>query len=644
MTDSVAISQELGDGIDATSYGAKARLTAAQAIVRFLEAQWSVRDGVTRRLVPGMFGIWGHGNLYGIGQALEEMATATPLYTGKNEQSMVHAAIGFAKASRRLQTLAVSASVGPGSTNMISGAATATVNRLPVLLFPSDTFANRRQGPILQGLEPPLERDATVNDAFRPVSRFFDRISRPEQLLSSLPEAMRVLLDPAETGAVTVSLHQDVQGEAYDYPVRFFEPRYWDVVRRPAAESELVECIRLVRASTRPLLVAGGGVMYSDAQEEVATLSELFGIPVAETMAGKGALPGGSLSVGGLGLGGTRAANLAAAQADLVVAVGTRLNDVVTGSQSLFHNPDVRFIGINVNSLDAHKQGAHAVVADAKLVLTALIEGLRSAGWATSQQYRTEIESARDDWLEVLAEDLTPRASERMSQAQVLQALNADSRPGDVLVGSAGTVPVDVLKLWDCADSAECHIEFGFSCMGHDIPAAMGYRLARPDAGEIYAFMGDGNYLLSNPEIVTAVQERWKVTVIVVENGGFQSIRNSQVAATGVMFGTEFRHRDRTTGRLTGPYVEVDYAANARSLGCAAYEASTVEEFVEALAAAREETGPTFIVVHVEPHRLMLGSDAWWDVGMAEVSGREQVSERGSMHRHEAERLQRFHY
>ena len=626
------------------SASATVRLTAAQAIVRFLEAQWSVRDGVSRRLVPGVFGIWGHGNVFGLGQALEEVATDLPFYAGKNEQSMVHAAVGFAKATRRLQTLAVTASIGPGSTNLISGAATATVNRLPVLLFPSDTFTNRRQGPILQGLEHPLERDATVNDAFRPVSRFFDRIARPEQLLASLPEAVRVLLDPAETGAVTIALHQDVQGEAHDYPSAFFEPRRWDVVRRPPAEGELEEAIRLIRASDRPFLIVGGGALYSEAAAEIDALSETFGVPVAETMAGKGCLPSGRFLLGGLGLGGTLAANRIAAGADLVISVGTRLNDVITGSQSLFRDPDVRFIGINVNSCDAHKQGAHAIVADAKLTLAGLVEALANSGWCTSEAYRAQIESEREGWHQALAADLAPRSGERMSQAQVLRTLNEISRPSDVLVCSAGTVPVDVLKLWDCADSAECHIEFGFSCMGHDIPAAMGYRVARTDAGEIYAFMGDGNYLMSNPEIVTAVQEGWKVTVVLIENGGHQSIRNSQVGATDVMFGTEFRHRDPATGRLTGPYVEVDYAANARSLGCVAYEANTIEEFAESLAAAREEAQPTFIVAHVEPHRLMLGTEVWWDIGVAEISSREELTERAAVHRREAEQVQRFYY
>jgi 3D-(3,5/4)-trihydroxycyclohexane-1,2-dione acylhydrolase (decyclizing) len=626
-----------------TSAPASVRLTTAQAIIRFLEAQWSVRDGVARRAIPGVFGIWGHGNVFSIGQALEEVATDLPLYAGKNEQSMVHAAVGFAKAACRLQALAVSASIGPGSTNMISGAATATVNRLPVLLLPADSFASRRQGPILQGLEHPLERDATVNDAFRPVSRFFDRLTRPEQLLTSLPEAMRVLFDPAETGAVTLAVHQDVLGEAHDYPSIFFQPRYREIVRRPPAESELAEALRILQASERPLLIAGGGTIYSEAQTELAALSERFGIPVAETMAGKGAA-GGRYLLGGLGLGGTRVANRVAAEADLVISVGTRLNDIITGSQSVFRNPDVRFVGINVNSYDAHKQGAHPVTADARLSLAALVNALGQSGWSTSASYQSWIESERQRWLDDLAIDLAPRAGERMSQAQVLRALNEFSCPDDVLVGSAGTVPVDILKLWDCADSAECHIEFGFSCMGHDIPAAMGYRLARPQSGEIYAFTGDGNYLMSNPEIVTAIQEGWKVTVILIENGGHQSIRNSQVGVTDVMFGTEFRYRDPATARLTGSFVGVDYVANARSLGCAAYEAHTLAELVDALAAARTEAGSTYVIAHVEPHRLMLDAEAWWDIGIAETSSRPGLIERATAHRREAEKVQRFHY
>jgi 3D-(3,5/4)-trihydroxycyclohexane-1,2-dione acylhydrolase (decyclizing) len=330
-----------------------------------------------------------------------------------------------------------------------------------------------------------------------------------------------------------------------------------------------------------------------------------------------------------------------AARADVVVAVGTRLNDVITASQSAFQHPDVRFVAINVNSADAHKQGGHAVVADAKLALSALTARLSETGWSCDESYQAEARTEQSTWAAALADDRLARPDELMSQGQLLGALNEMSRPGDVLVCSAGTVPVDVLKCWECTDSAECHIEFGFSCMGHDIPAAMGYRLARPEAGEIYVFMGDGNYLMSNPEIVTAVQEGWKITVVLVVNGGFQSIRNSQVGATGVMFGTEFRRRDPTTGRLTGPVVEVDYAANARSLGCVAFEARTLDEFRDAVDQARAEPGPAFIVSHVEPHRLMLDNEAWWDVGMAETSSRAELVALADQHRDQRRRLQR---
>jgi 3D-(3,5/4)-trihydroxycyclohexane-1,2-dione acylhydrolase (decyclizing) len=625
--------------------GGTVRLTAAQAVVRFLAAQWSERDGRRQRAVPGMFGIFGHGNVCGLGPALEEdVGRSVTFHQPKNEQSMVHAAIGYARANNLLSTLACTASIGPGSTNLLTGAATATVNRVPVLLLPSDTFANRRQGPVMQALEHPLEADLTVNDAFRPLSAYFDRIVRPEQLLTALPEAMRVLTDPAEAGAVTLSLHQDVQAEAYEFPVGLFEPRTWLVPRRPPGATELRAAVQLIRESSRPLLIAGGGVHYSEALPELVELSDRLGVPVAETSAGKGALPDGELALGGVGVTGTRAANMLAREADVVVCVGTRLIDLTTGSHTLFQDPAVRFVGVNVAARDAHKVGATPLVADAKLALRALVDGLDSAGWRVPVDWRLRAARARRDWDRELAADLAPREAEAMSQGQMLRVLNETSGPNDWLVVASGTPHVDVHKLWRPGTGARPLMEVGFSCMAGEIPAALGVRMARPEAGEVYVVIGDGNYLMGGTgELVTACQERLKLTVIVVENHGFQSIHGLQRSRTGRSFGLEFRERAEDGTLLTGPYVEVDYAANARSLGCASFTASSVQQFRDALAGAREETRPAVIVVSVEPGRLLLDSACWWDVGVAQVSERAETRELAAEHAR-GRALQRFLY
>jgi 3D-(3,5/4)-trihydroxycyclohexane-1,2-dione acylhydrolase (decyclizing) len=608
------------------------RLTAAQAVVRFLAAQWSERAGERRRVIPGIFGIFGHGNVCGLGPALEEDAgRELAFHQPKNEQAMVHAAIGYARANNLLSTLACTASIGPGSTNLLSGAASAAVNRVPVLLLPADTFANRRQGPVMQALEHPREADLTVNDAFRPLSAFFDRITRPEQLVTALPEAIRVLLDPAETGAVTLALHQDVQAEAWNFPAELFERRTWRVSRRPPARGEVRAAVEALRDSERPLVVAGGGVHYSGALAELAELSERLGVPVAETSAGKGALPGGALSVGGIGVTGTRAANALAREADVVVCAGTRLIDLTTGSRSLFLDPDVRFVGLNVLARDANKLGALPLVADATLALRALIDGLADAGWRAPEAWRERVLSERGRWERELAADLERRDGEGMSQGQLLRTLNQAVRSGDWLVVASGTPHVDVHKLWEPVEGVRCLMEVGFSCMGGEIPAGLGVRMAKPAAGEVYVVIGDGTYLMGNTgELVTACQEGLKLTVVVVDNGGYQSIHGLQRSRTGRSFGLEFR--ERTDNGLDGAKVEVDYAANARSLGCAAFEASSPEGVKDALEAARDETRPAVIVARVEPRRLLLDSRCWWDVGVAEVSDRPETRELAAEH------------
>jgi 3D-(3,5/4)-trihydroxycyclohexane-1,2-dione acylhydrolase (decyclizing) len=603
------------------------RLTAAQAIVEFLKVQSSERDGVVRPLIGGVFGIFGHGNVCGLGQALEELGGAVlPYFQGKNEQNMVHAAIGFAKAHNRLSTLACTASIGPGSTNMITGAATATINRVPVLLFPSDTFAGRRQGPVLQQLEHPIEADLTVGDCFRPVSVFFDRISRPEQLLTALPQAMRALLDPGATGAVVVSLHQDVQGEAFDFPASFFEPRTWSVVRQPPAAQELSAAVALLANARRPLVIAGGGVRYSAAGEELGQLVTRYRIPVAETFAGKSTAPAGELHLGGLGVTGTQAAYEAAWDADVVLVVGSRLADFATGSHSIFQNPDVRFIAVNTCARDAYKLGATPVVADARVAIEALAEALagRDIGWG--EDYLREIRASRRSWLEALEQDLQRHPEEAMSQGEAIRVLNRAARPGDAVIAAAGSPPSDILRVWDAAEGSECFLEFGYSCMGHEIPAGVGFRLARrEDPRGVFVMIGDGTYLMANTELVTAVQEQLDLTVLVMVNHGYQCIRALQQGTVAVEFGNEFRTRDPATGRLEGDWVEVDYAANARSLGCSVFEADDPQALRDALDRARAQNGPAVIVCRVDPYRTVLGSDCWWDLGVPEVSSNAAV-------------------
>lgn len=597
------------------------RLTTAQALVRFLQAQHSERDGRVQRVIPAIFGIFGHGNVLGIGQAVQEEGHELPLYQPKNEQSMVHAALGYAKASRRLATLACTASIGPGSTNMLTGAATATTNRLPVLLLPSDTFANRRQGPVLQQLEHPISADLTVNDAFRPLSRFFDRIARPEQLLTALPEAIRVLLDPAETGAVTVSLHQDVQGEAHDFPLSFFELRIWPVARPVSAPRELDAALQLLRSSRRPLIVAGGGARHSQAEKALRAFAEQHGVPVAETSAGKGSLTDSKWLAGGIGVNGTRAANELARDADLVICLGTRLSDFTTGSHSLFQNEAVRFIGVNVNKADAHKLGGDPLVADAREAMIELHAG--ASGWSTSRDYGSEVRESIASWkadLRTGLAEIRPRQG-TMDQGEVLQTINKSTRAGDWVVAAAGWQPGDLLKLWETPPGSFTHIEFAYSCMGHEIPAGLGIRLRRPDCGEVVVVIGDGTYLMAPTELVTAIQEDLKLTVVVLDNGGYQSINALALGNTGGAVGNEFLRRGAPDARLhDGERLDVDYVANARSMGCEAVLADSTNRLREALDAARGSTRTTVIVCPTDPNGSLPQSGAFWDLGVPEVS------------------------
>jgi 3D-(3,5/4)-trihydroxycyclohexane-1,2-dione acylhydrolase (decyclizing) len=577
------------------------RLTTGQALVRWLSVQYSSRDGVRRRAVPALWGIFGHGNVLGLGQALAQEGEDLPLFAPKHEQSMVHSALGFAKAARRLQLHACTASIGPGATNLLTGAATATVNRLPVLLLPADTFASRRSGVVLQELEDPAGGDLTVNDAFRPLSRHFDRVARPEQLLTALPRALRVLLDPAETGAVTVALHQDVLVEAFEWPSSFFAPRTWVVSRRPPAEEEVCAVRALLAAARRPLVIAGGGVRYSEAEAALASFSRAYGIPVAETSAGKGTMAAGPLNLGGIGVNGTGAAREIAAQADLVLCVGTRLTDFTTGSLSLFADPSVRFVGVNVCAADAIKLGATPLVADARLALEALSAGVARAG------SRPDVMEAQAAW--GAAVGLGPTG---FSRRVVYETVNSDARAGDWVVAAAGWSPGDLLKLWKVPVGGHAHLEFGFSCMGHELPSALGIRMHEGPDPEIFVIVGDGSLLMAPSELLTAVQEGLKVTLVVVDNAGFGSIDALARDATGVSLGNRFVGRD-------GADLAVDYAALATALGCRGVRAGDERSLAAALHAARAGEETTVIHCPVADGDVP-ASGAFWDLGVPEVA------------------------
>ena len=620
------------------------RLTMAQALVKYLQVQYSERDGKTRRLIPSIFGIFGHGNVAGLGQALFEYGQELPYRQPRNEQSMVHAALGFAKANNRLATLACTSSIGPGATNMVTGAATAVTNRLPVLLLPSDYYATRHQGPVLQQLEHPVSADVSVNDCFRPVSRFFDRITRPEQLLTALPEAMRVLTDPADTGPATLSLPQDVQAHAYEYPAHFFERREWRVERRTPDSQRISEAVELLKASKRPMIIAGGGVHYSEAWNELRTFSDKFGVPVSETSAGKGAIRNASpLLLGGQGVNGTPAAGKISSQADLVISIGGRLMDFTTGSQSAFNNPDVKFININVGNHDAYKQGGVPIVADAREALVALTKAAGAAGVQPHAAYVQEITALNREWQQQLENEVAQETpGEAMSQGQLISVLNDAAQPGDTIIGAAGTPPGDLLKMWDATGGRSCHLEFGFSCMSYEIPAGLGVRMTQPE-GEVYVFIGDGTYLMNPTELVTSIQDNLKLTLVISENHGFQSIRSLQMLRAGRSFGNEFRSRDMEKNLLEGAYMKIDFAQNAASFGAKSWHVTTPEGVRHALRQARDESGTCVIVVDVEPHHYLPDAGVWWDIPAAESSDDPETQARRQQYE-EGLPLQRFHY
>lgn len=602
------------------------RLTVGQALVRFLTQQYSERDGDERRLIAGTFGIFGHGNVAGVGQALLQNSVdakeddAMPYWLMRNEQGGVHAAAGFAKETRRRQTLAVTTSIGPGATNMVTGAALATTNRLPVLLLPSDQFATRYPDPVLQQLEDPRSLDISVNDAFKPVSRFWDRINRPEQLMPSLLAAMRVLTDPAETGAVTICLPQDVQAEAYDWPQEFFSRRVWHIPRPAPDPAALARAVAAIKAAKRPLIVAGGGVVYSEASEVLREFASVTGIPVTDTQSGKGAINfDHPLAVGGVGSTGNSAANALAAQADLIIGIGTRYSDFTTASHTAFARPDVKFVNINVQSFDAAKNSATMVVADARAALVALQEQM--AGWHTDDAYQQEAAGLWNEWNDVIEQCYHRDHEPLPAQTEVFGALNDELAERDVIINAAGSMPGDLQCLWRATSPDQYHLEYAYSTMGYEIPAALGVRLAIGDEDRnVVAVVGDGSYQMMPMELATIASEGIKVIVVLLDNAGFASIGALSESVGSQRFGTKYRMRDASSGRLDGAPVPFDLAANAASWGVKVVRSDGIEEFRSSLRTALD--GEESVVLYIETD--LTGPNppgsSWWDVPVSETS------------------------
>jgi 3D-(3,5/4)-trihydroxycyclohexane-1,2-dione acylhydrolase (decyclizing) len=609
----------------------KRRLTVAQAIVQFLPNQYSARDSKEHRLIEGCFGIFGHGNVAGIGQALEQDAQLR-YYLCRNEQAMVHTAAAFAKASFRMRTLACTSSIGPGATNMVTGAAAATVNRLPVLLLPGDIFARRNVAPVLQQLESPATQDISVNDCFKPVSRYWDRIQRPEQLLTSLPEAMRVLISPAETGTVTLSLPQDVQAEAFDFPEEFFQKRVWTIPRGRPDQNLLKKAVEWIRAAKKPLIVAGGGVLYSEATEALSNFARTTGIPVSETQAGKGALAfDHPQEVGAMGVTGTPGANILAREADLILGVGTRYGDFTSASKTAFQNPAVRFININVAEFDAYKHAALPLIGDARATLAELQAAV--AGYRIDETYRSRIDNFRSDWEKEVNRIHGLRKDPPITQGEIIGVINNFSEPSDVMICAAGSLPGDLHKLWRTRQPGGYHMEYGYSCMGYEIAGGLGAKMAQPGR-EVYVLVGDGSYLMMAQEIVTSIQEGVKLNIVLLDNHGFSSIGGLSRACGNKGMGTSYRYRrgDKYDGEL----LPVDFAANAASLGAWTARARTGEELKSALVAARKEPRTSLVVVETSYEDRVPGYESWWDVPIAEVS--EQESVRAARRKYEEER------
>src|SRR5580692_3920903 len=596
------------------------RLTMAQAIIQFLKSQSVARDGKEQTFFGGCLGIFGHGNVAGIGQALQQNPDF-PYYLFRNEQGMVHAAAGFAKMSNRLRTMVCTSSIGPGATNMLTGAALATINRIPVLLLPGDIFARRNVAPVLQQLESPATQDISVNDCFRPVSRYWDRIERTEQILTSLPEAVRVLTSPTETGTVTLSLPQDVQTEAFDFPEEFFQKHVWTIPRSRADQDLLKRAAFWTRSAKKPLIIAGGGVLYSEASKELGEFAVATGIPVGETNAGKGSLPyNHPQCVGAIGVTGTPSANILAREADLVIGIGTRYTDFTSASKTAFQNLAVRFININVTEFDAYKHAALPLTGDARLTITELQQILDN--FSVAESYRAQINDFRTRWENEVDRIYGIHQSPPITQGEVIGIINNFTKPSDIVICAAGSLPGDLHKLWRTRQPGGYHMEYGFSCMGYEIAGGLGAKMADP-AREVYVLVGDGSYLMMAQEIVTSLQEGFKINIVLLDNHGFSSIGGLSRACGNEGMGTNYRYR--RGDKYDGDVLPVDFAANAASLGAWIARAKTADELQAALAAAREQRRTSVVVIETSYDQRVPGYESWWDVPIAEVSERDAV-------------------
>ncbi|TKE90546.1 3D-(3,5/4)-trihydroxycyclohexane-1,2-dione acylhydrolase (decyclizing) [Vibrio kanaloae] len=625
---------------------ANIKMTTAQALVKFLNQQFIEVDGVEHPFIHGVFTIFGHGNVVGIGQALEQDPGHLLVHQGCNEQGMAHIAMGFAKQHKRKKIYAVTSSVGPGAANMITSAATATANRIPVLFLPGDTFASRQPDPVLQQVEQYHDGSISTNDCFKPVSRYWDRVNRPEQLMTAMIQAMRVLTDPADTGAVTVCLPQDVQGEVYDFPEYFFQKRVHRIERRLPTKPMLGDAVELIKKKRKPILICGGGVRYSEAHESFKSFSEQFTIPFGETQAGKSAIIADHpFNLGGIGTTGGLAANLIAKDADLVIGVGTRFTDFTTASKSLFTNPDVDFLTINVAEFDACKLDATSVVADAREALDAISEALSESNYKA--QYDNEIIEVKQSWqkersrlFDIRFEDgFSPEVEghfdselteyrdflqTELTQTRVLGLLDKHLEPNAIVVGAAGSLPGDLQRLWEPKLPDTYHMEYGYSCMGYEVAASIGAKIASPEQ-PVYAMVGDGSYMMLHSELQTAVQEGIKVNLILFDNASFGCINNLQMSQGMGSFGTENRFRDPKTGKMTGSLVPVDFAKNAESYGCKAYKVFNEEQLVQAIEDSKKQNVPTLIDIKVLPKTMTHGYEAWWRVGTAQIADKKEV-------------------
>ncbi|RMU45240.1 3D-(3,5/4)-trihydroxycyclohexane-1,2-dione acylhydrolase (decyclizing) [Pseudomonas savastanoi] len=619
------------------------RLTMAQALVKFLDNQYVEVDGVQSKFVAGIFTIFGHGNVLGLGQALEQDSGDLMVHQGRNEQGMCHAAIGFAKQHLRRKIYACSSSVGPGAANMITAAATASANRIPLLLLPGDVYASRQPDPVLQQIEQFHDLSISTNDAFKAVSKYWDRINRPEQLMSAAFNAMRVLTDPADTGAVTLALPQDVQAEAYDYPDSFLQKRVHRIDRRPPSKAMLDDALKLLAGKRKPLLICGGGVRYSGAADALQAFAERFDIPFAETQAGKSAIVSAHpLNMGGIGETGTVAANRLAKEADLIIGVGTRYSDFTTASKWLFQNPDVQFLNLNVGAFDVQKLDGVQVLADAQVALQALTESLQASGYRAAwddapQTARAQLDAEVDRLyaVEYQSEDFVPEINDHLdpavlrefieltgsclTQSGVLGILNQNLPADAVIVAAAGSLPGDLQRAWRSTGVDTYHVEYGYSCMGYEVNAALGVKLAAPHR-EVFALVGDGSYMMLHSELATSIQERRKINVVLLDNMTFGCINNLQMEHGMDSFGTEFRFRNPDTGKLDGDFVPVDFAMSAAAYGCKTYKVSTAEQLRQALVDAQRQTVSTLIDIKVLPKTMIHKYLSWWRVGVAEVS------------------------